>query len=270
MSLNLQDEQLGGHLDAGARHHRAWVGTPENYDLSSALQFSLLTSLGLRERHTLLDIGCGSLRGGRLALMYLLPERYYGIEPEQWLIEAGIQKEVGQDLVDIKKPSFDNDSNFTLSVFQRSFDYLIAQSVFSHATQAQIHRCLEEAAKVMSPSSLFVANFMEGPDNYTGDQWVYPGCSEFTMDFMIKMVESHGLACKPVTWPHPIGLSWIVIHRPEYAGDALEVTQQPVFLKGQLSVSKNQLARLQQNPYVRIALLLNQAVDKIRGRSAHS
>src|SRR6266542_6515873 len=268
MSLDLQEERLGKRLNAGARHHRAWVGAPENYDLSSALQFSLLTSLGLREHHTLLDIGCGSLRGGRLALMYLLPERYYGIEPEQWLIEEGIQKEIGQDLVDLKKPSFDNDSNFTLSVFQRTFDYLIAQSVFSHATQAQIHRCLDEATKVMTPSSLFVVNFMEGPDNYAGDEWVYPGCSEFTMDFMVKLVGSRGLACKPVPWPHPIGLSWIVIHRPEYAGDALELTQEPAFLKGELSVYKKQLARIQQNPYVRIALSVNKAVDKILGRSS--
>ena len=92
MSLDLQAERLGKHLDVGARHHRAWVGSPDNYDLSSALQFSLLTSLGLRENHTLLDIGCGSLRGGRLALMYLLPEHYYGIEPEQWLIDEGFKK----------------------------------------------------------------------------------------------------------------------------------------------------------------------------------
>ena len=98
----------------------------------------------------------------------------------------GIQKEIGQDLIDLKKPLFNNDTDFTLRVFERNFDYLIAQSIFSHATQAQIHRCLDQATKVMTPSSLFVANFMEGSDNYTGDQWVYPGCSEFTMDFMIR------------------------------------------------------------------------------------
>ena len=38
------------------------------------------------------------------------------------------------------------------------------------------------------------------------------------MDFMIKLVESHGLVCKPLTWPHPIGLSWIVIYRPGLYG----------------------------------------------------
>ena len=90
MSLDLQAERLGKHLDAGAATSSRLGWRAENYDLSSALQFSLLTSLGLRENHTLLDIGCGSLRGGRLALMYLLPEHYYGIEPEQWLIEEGI------------------------------------------------------------------------------------------------------------------------------------------------------------------------------------
>src|SRR5277367_6499807 len=95
--------------------HRAFVGPPDRYDLASAGQFSLLTALGLREEHTLLDIGCGSLRGGRLFIPYLNPEKYFGIEPEQWLIDQGIAAEIGRDLANIKKPAFSNDSNFTLS-----------------------------------------------------------------------------------------------------------------------------------------------------------
>jgi len=266
MSRDAQEAQQLAHLSAGDRHHRAWVGAPENYDLSSGLQFSLLIALGLRQHHALLDIGCGSLRGGRLALMYLEPERYFGIEPEHWLIAQGVKHEIGQDLIDLKRPSFDDDGDFTLSVFGRTFDYLIAQSIFSHATQAQIHRCLDEALKVMAPSSLFVANFAEGDENYTGDTWVYPGCSYYTMDHMIEMVESHGLACKPVAWPHPIGLSWILIHRRDYSGSALDLTLDPAFLKGELEVRRKQLDRLQNNPYVRVALSINKLVARLRGR----
>src|ERR1700733_7755663 len=125
--------------------HRKFVGPPEKYDLATAGQFSLLTALGLREDHTLLDIGCGSLRGGRLFIPYLAPEKYFGIEPEQWLIDQGIAAEVGRDLADIKKPAFSNDSNFTLSTFGRTFDFMLAQSIFSHATQKQIRQCLSEA-----------------------------------------------------------------------------------------------------------------------------
>ena len=59
-------------LEAGTRHYRAYVGSPKAYDVTAATQFALMVGLGLREDHTLLDIGCGSLCGGRLFIPYLL------------------------------------------------------------------------------------------------------------------------------------------------------------------------------------------------------
>jgi len=50
--------------------HRKYVGPPERYDLAASGQFSLLTLLGMREDQSLLDIGCGSLRGGRLTSLF--------------------------------------------------------------------------------------------------------------------------------------------------------------------------------------------------------
>jgi len=70
-------------------NYKSYVGPLEFYDIVSGLQFVVLYLLGLREHHCLLDIGCGSLRGGKLFIPYLLPNRYFGIEPEKWLIEEG-------------------------------------------------------------------------------------------------------------------------------------------------------------------------------------
>src|SRR5947209_8507870 len=92
-------------LHAGEPHYSAYVGSPENYDLMGASQFRLLTTLGLRDHHKLLDFGCGSLRVGRLLLPYLLAGNYYGIEPNAWLIEDAITNEVGDDQIRLKKPS---------------------------------------------------------------------------------------------------------------------------------------------------------------------
>ena len=60
-------------LPPGARHYAAYVGPPEQYDFMGATQFRLLTTLGLREHHSVLDFGCGSLRAGRLLIPYLAP-----------------------------------------------------------------------------------------------------------------------------------------------------------------------------------------------------
>jgi hypothetical protein len=81
-------------LAGGSRHFRAYVGPPGQFDFMGATQFRLLTTLGLREHHSLLDFGCGSLRAVRLLIPYLLPGRYYGLEPNRWLIEDGINTQL--------------------------------------------------------------------------------------------------------------------------------------------------------------------------------
>jgi len=77
------DLSLGAGLAPDSNNYRAYVGPVEKYDLVAANQFNLLTMLGLRENHFLLDVGCGSLRGGRLFIPYLLPHHYFGIEPNE-------------------------------------------------------------------------------------------------------------------------------------------------------------------------------------------
>ena len=86
-----------------ARRYQVFVGLAGTWDITSSRQFNLLTSLGLREGHYLLDIGCGSLRTGRLLIPYLLPGHYFGMEPEKWLIEEGIKNECREDLIKIKE-----------------------------------------------------------------------------------------------------------------------------------------------------------------------
>lgn len=207
----LNDDELGKNLPAGSHHYRAYVGPPENYDLVAANQFNLLTLLGLRENHYLLDIGCGSLRGGRLFIPYILPERYYGIEPNQWLIDEGIANNLGKDVIAIKKPKFSNDRNFTLSIFKTKFDFIVAQSIFSHASQTQIRECLSEAKKVMKPTSIFVATFLKGQENYSEDSWFYPDIIPYTQEFMISKIEEAGLFYSQLEWPHPGPQTWIAI-----------------------------------------------------------
>lgn len=203
--------------------HRKFVGPPEKYDLASAGQFSLLTALGLREENTLLDIGCGSLRGGRLFVTYLKPGKYFGIEPEQWLIDQGIETEVGRDLIRLKQPTFSNDGNFTLSSFGRKFDFMLAQSIFSHATQAQIRRCLSEARKALEPTGIFAATFFPGEKNYEGTEWVYPGCVYYTLEYFTKLAADEGLACKPLNWTHTNQQKWVALTHPEHAAAVPEL-----------------------------------------------
>jgi hypothetical protein len=204
-----EDKWVGVGLQAGELHYRAFVGPPERYDLVAAMQFNLLTTLGLRDNHTLLDIGCGSLRLGRLAIPYLRRGRYFGLEPNRWLVEEGIERECGRDLIHLKKPSFRDDSDFRLSAFGVTFDYLIAQSIFTHAAVSQIRRCLAEARRCMHHRSLFVANYFQGQTDYAGAEWVYPGCVNYTEQGLIELAEENGLSCTALQLPTINGTNWM-------------------------------------------------------------
>jgi SAM-dependent methyltransferase len=204
---------FGRSLPIGAHHYRAYVGPPEKFDLVAAMQFNLMTYLGLREFHYLLDVGCGSLRAGRLFIPYLLPRHYYGIEPEAWLIEEGIQNELGRDILQIKQPVFSHDSNFDCLRFNQRFDFVLAQSVFSHASQLQIKECLVKVEQCLHPSGVVAATFVKGTVNYQGENWVYPDCVSYTIGQMKRLVTAVGLTAEPLDWPHPNGQTWLLIKR---------------------------------------------------------
>lgn len=202
-------------LKPGDRHYKAYVGPPQKYDIVGAMQFNLLTSFGLRDHHTLLDIGCGSLRLGRLMIPFLRTGNYHGVEPHNWLIEEGIKHELGNDIVSLKSPSFSNSENFELQPFQKKFDYIIAQSIFSHASQDQITQCLTEVKMVLAEQGFFLATFLLGKQNYTGKEWVYPGGAFYRHSKVEELVRQQNLEIKRLKWKHANRQSWYVIFHPE-------------------------------------------------------
>ncbi len=190
-------------LKAGDQHYLAYVGPPDQYDFMGATQFRLLCTLGLRANHSLLDFGCGSLRAGRLFLNYLDEGRYFGIEPNQWLIEGAINKMVGRDLVAIKKPRFDYNSDFMTNVFSERFDFIVAQSVFSHASGDLINIALHNFKASLKPTGIIVATFFKGDSDYDGSGWVYPGCVSYRHSTIERFAKEAGLFIAQLPWYHP-------------------------------------------------------------------
>jgi len=221
----LRKPDRSGTTDStGPSLYRSYVGPPENYDVAAAMQFNLLTFLGLRDDHYLLDVGCGSLRAGRLFIPYLRPGRYFGVEPEQWLIEEGIQNEVGRDLIRIRQPKFSNDPDFTLTAFGQQFDFILAHSVFSQSSQTQMRRCLSEAKKAMQPSGMLAATYFKGDANYVDEEWIHAGRSSFRPDLMDRLAGEQALVCKHLDWPHPHGQSWVVFATSSGASSLPDLT----------------------------------------------
>jgi hypothetical protein len=153
-----------------------------------------------------------------------------------------------------------------LSAFDQHFDFILANSIFSHASQAQITRCLAEAQKVMRPTTIVAATFLEGEDNYTGEDWVYPGVVTYTQRHMVRLAEEQGLSCEPIDWPHPGHQRWIVLAHPEHArnirvpSDAVRLA----YLENELRFSRQRLSSLERHPYVRFGLRVRELLQRIR------
>jgi SAM-dependent methyltransferase len=191
--------------------YKSYVGPADKFELIGRTQFEHLRHWGLAANHYVLDIGCGSLRGGRFAIKILEPEHYYGVDPNQWLIDDGIKHELGAQLLRLKRPVFSNDAEFNLSVFGREFDFLMAQSIFSHTPQAQMRKILAEAAKVMHEKSIFLATYFPGETDYIGTEWRYPDGVKFTFERVRAYAAEARLECAPVNWFHP-AQQWLVFY----------------------------------------------------------
>lgn len=197
------DSYLGLGLKPGDAHYRAYVGPPQDYDLVSAMSFNLLTTLGLRQHHRLLDIGCGSLRNARLLIPYLNVGNYVGIEPNFWLVRDGIANELGDGLISIKKPILIAGDSMQGIPATTKFDYAIAQSIFSHCGTDLIEDWLMGVARHLQPEGLFVATFLVGDADFEGKGWVYPACVEFKPSTVHELAQRAGLRLVITDWFHP-------------------------------------------------------------------
>jgi cyclopropane fatty-acyl-phospholipid synthase-like methyltransferase len=132
--------------------------------MKAAWQFMILALLGLREHHHLLEVGCGSLRAGRLFIPYLQAGHYCGVDASESAIALGIAKELGSDILEVKQPQFAFNSDFNFDSFGQQFDFILAHGLIIHITDAQVKRLFASAASVLKKNGLFIANYVVGHD----------------------------------------------------------------------------------------------------------
>jgi cyclopropane fatty-acyl-phospholipid synthase-like methyltransferase len=197
-------EDLGLGLKPGDPHYRAYVGPPEDYDLIAAMTFNLLTTLGLRQHHSLLDIGCGSLRMGRLLIPYLNRGKYFGVEPNEWLVDEGIRRELGQSLVEIKRPTFlFTDLPENIAKAETVFNFAVAQSIFSHCGLDLIKAWLSAVSRSLAEDGALVATFLIGEQDAAQSGWIYPECVNYTPATIQSAAAEANLKFEILDWKHP-------------------------------------------------------------------
>lgn len=194
------------------REFRTKVGPHDRFDRIGGFQFVRLFGLGMKAKHKVLDVGCGCLRAGRLLIAYLDPGNYYGIEPDKGLLQYGIDNEAGPGLIKDKEPVFSHTHEFFMEDFDVKFDFILAHSIFSHATKPWVEVCCDQVKEVLAPNGFFVFTFFKGAKDNEREEW-FDGRVEFTQDFMERTLEAVGLKWAVKPWPHPTNQTWVVAKR---------------------------------------------------------
>jgi cyclopropane fatty-acyl-phospholipid synthase-like methyltransferase len=217
MEISSDDrENLGLGLKPGDTHYRAYVGPPEDYDLIAAMTFNLLTTLGLRQHHSLLDVGCGSLRIGRLLIPYLNRGKYFGVEPNEWLVKEGIRRELGQSLVEIKRPTFFfTDSPEAIAQAKIAFNFAVAQSIFSHCGLDLIRGWLSAISRSLTDDAALVATFLIGEQDAAQTGWIYPDCVNYRPATLERAAADVNLQFEILDWKHP-RQTWALFAAPGF------------------------------------------------------
>jgi SAM-dependent methyltransferase len=168
----LTEEQIA----AGA--HRKWVGG--SFEEHGRRQLDFLLGQGLSPHDRLLDVGCGSLRAGRLLVDYLDAGNYYGIDANRSVIQAGYDQELTPELR-AKLPSTNLRASDRFGVdFGVDFDVALAQSVFTHVSLNHVRLCFSRVAQVMRPGGRFFVTFNEQPADFPVDGVVQTKRNKYT------------------------------------------------------------------------------------------
>ena len=142
--------------------HRGAVGGL--WEELGQLQLDFLVGQGLRPDHYLLDVGCGSLRGGVHFIRYLEAGHYYGFDRSPERLEAGRDVELPRHGLVSKQPVLELIDDFGVDRFGRAFDFALAQSVFTHIPLDAIELCLRNVGAALAPAGRFYATFNERSD----------------------------------------------------------------------------------------------------------
>ena len=162
--------------------------------------FTSLKRNGLKRSSRVLDYGCGALRLGYWLIRFLKPNCYFGIEPSERFLSAGIKHAVGPELEAEKRPRFHQADDFDFSVFGEKFDFVIARSIFSHASPEQFLKAMESFRDNTTDAGIMLASYRPMQRRDDGKGFADPNpdgpawrLRRFSLEFLQENARARGL-----------------------------------------------------------------------------
>ena len=169
------------------------VGPPKLWRQKRDFQIRFLKKHGLKPQHKLIDLGCGTLRGGIPLIDYLQKGHYYGLEVREETLEEG-RKELAEAWLEHKEPALLSSPDVATIDLGETFEYIWAFSVLVHMNDTILDGALGFVAKHLAKDGVFYVNvgLGEAPERKWQSFPVVRRPLEFYEDARLK----HGLACE--------------------------------------------------------------------------
>lgn len=176
------------------------------WDQVGQLQRDFLVAHGLQPQHRFLDLGCGTLRGGRCVIPFLGVGCYTGIDLSPACIDAARALVLDEGLEDKKPRLLVSGGDLTFREFEgEAFDVILAQSVFTHLLPEHISECFAHVGNVMQKDSVFY--FTYRPSG--GDPFVRRTLKDFEQSIaFLRELAGDRYSLEEFTteqYPHPRG-----------------------------------------------------------------
>ena len=156
-------------IPALARQHRleTMVGPVGYWKELQEYQFNFLLNAGLQPCHTLLDIGCGPLQGGRRFIEYLDPNNYVGIDiRDEPIVEA--YRQIARYKLAEKNPTLIVTSSFGKHELDgRKFDFFWISQLLYHLTLESVETLFGSVVNQMKSTSVLYGDILDY--NHKGD-----------------------------------------------------------------------------------------------------
>lgn len=179
-------------LDFSVRlnNRHALVGPPHLWRMKRDFQIEFLKKAGLSSEHYLLDLGCGTLRGGTPIISYLQVGHYFGVDVRAEVFGEADKELREEGLLD-KEPTLIYASELSTLYIEQKFDFIWGFSVLIHMTDSVLSDALSFIRNQLRPSGFFYANVNIGESNDA--VWREFPLVWRTIDFYKEMSQQNGL-----------------------------------------------------------------------------
>ncbi len=155
-----------------------------------------------------------------MLITYLEPGNYFGVEPNVWLVDEAVKDQVGQDILDIKRPTFRTTDRFDFSGLGE-FDFVMVHGVATNAGPTLVPVMLRAVRAALAPRGLCAMTFVHpgtadpnvvpvDPEDRTALPWLYPNCYCYERRAVERWVASAWLSGGPIAWYQPRQTWWLL------------------------------------------------------------